>query len=428
MTIRPIRTMMNHATTEIFFDNLRVPAENLIGEEGKGFRYILSGMNAERILIAAECIGDAQWFIEKATAYAKERNVFGRPIGQNQGIQFPIAQGLRPHARRRSDGARGGRLYEAGEPCGAEANMAKLLAADASWEAANACVQTHGGFGFAEEYDVERKFRETRLYQVAPISTNLILASRRPSTCSGCRSGVACLTWSLDTIGPITRSLRDLRLVTAIIADRSPDAPVPAVSALRFAVPHPSLLEGCEPEVADLFNALVSRLERGGATVRQAGFPQLEFGKLRRAALLIAEVEGACLLEAELSKPDRYSDGFRAMLDYGRNASAARVALAYREIRQARLSFSASLAQVDALLLPTTPQRAFPHDDPVPANQADFTVLASAADAPAIAMPLPADTGLPASAQLIGSPCAEGRLLAIAETLLQDGVVARRGR
>jgi aspartyl-tRNA(Asn)/glutamyl-tRNA(Gln) amidotransferase subunit A len=250
----------------------------------------------------------------------------------------------------------------------------------------------------------------------------------KPTTGLVDTSGVACLTWSLDTIGPITRSLRDLRLVTAIIADRSPDAPVPAVSALRFAVPHPSLLEGCEPEVADLFNALVSRLERGGATVRQAGFPQLEFGKLRRAALLIAEVEGACLLEAELSKPDRYSDGFRAMLDYGRNASAARVALAYREIRQARLSFSASLAQVDALLLPTTPQRAFPHDDPVPANQADFTVLASAADAPAIAMPLPADTGLPASAQLIGSPCAEGRLLAIAETLLQDGVVARTGR
>jgi acyl-CoA dehydrogenase len=176
MTIRPIRTMMNHATTEIFFDNLSVPAENLIGEEGKGFRYILSGMNAERILIAAECIGDAQWFIETATSYAKERNVFGRPIGQNQGIQFPIAQSY-AHMRAAALMVReAAGLYEAGEPCGAEANMAKLLAADASWEAANACVQTHGGFGFAEEYDVERKFRETRLYQVAPISTNLILA------------------------------------------------------------------------------------------------------------------------------------------------------------------------------------------------------------------------------------------------------------
>jgi acyl-CoA dehydrogenase len=176
MTIRPIRTMMNHATTEIFFDNLSVPAENLIGEEGKGFRYILSGMNAERILIAAECIGDAQWFIETATAYAKERNVFGRPIGQNQGIQFPIAQSY-AHMRAAALMVReAAGLYEAGEPCGAEANMAKLLAADASWEAANACVQTHGGFGFAEDYDVERKFRETRLYQVAPISTNLILA------------------------------------------------------------------------------------------------------------------------------------------------------------------------------------------------------------------------------------------------------------
>jgi acyl-CoA dehydrogenase len=176
MTIRPIRTMMNHATTEIFFDNLSVPAENLIGEEGKGFRYILSGMNAERILIAAECIGDAQWFIETATTYAKERNVFGRPIGQNQGIQFPIAQAY-AHMRAAALMVReAAKLYEAGEPCGAEANMAKLLAADASWEAANACVQTHGGFGFAEDYDVERKFRETRLYQVAPISTNLILA------------------------------------------------------------------------------------------------------------------------------------------------------------------------------------------------------------------------------------------------------------
>ncbi len=176
LTIRPIRTMMNHATTEIFFDDLRVPAENLIGEEGKGFRYILSGMNSERILIAAECVGDAKWFIEKATNYAKERVVFGRPIGQNQGVQFPIAKA---YAQMRAADlmvreAIG--LYETGGNCGAEANMAKMLAADASFEAANVCIQTHGGFGFAEEYDVERKFRETRLYQVAPISTNLILA------------------------------------------------------------------------------------------------------------------------------------------------------------------------------------------------------------------------------------------------------------
>jgi acyl-CoA dehydrogenase len=163
LTIRPIRTMMNHATTEVFFDNMRIPASSLIGEEGRGFRYILSGMNAERILIAAECIGDAKWFIGKATAYAKERSVFGHAIGRNQGIQFPIA---RAYARE----------YEAGADIGAEANMAKLLAADASWAAADMCVQTHGGFGFAEEYDIERKFRETRLYQVAPISTNLILS------------------------------------------------------------------------------------------------------------------------------------------------------------------------------------------------------------------------------------------------------------
>ena len=169
--------MMNHATTEVFFDDMRVPAENLIGEEGKGFRYILAGMNAERILIAAECIGDANWFIEKATAYAKERVVFGRPIGQNQGIQFPIAQAYADDARGRTDGAARPRAStRPAHDCGAEANMAKMLAADASWEAANACVQTHGGFGFAEEYDVERKFRETRLYQVAPISTNLILS------------------------------------------------------------------------------------------------------------------------------------------------------------------------------------------------------------------------------------------------------------
>jgi len=176
LTIRPIRTMMNHATTEVFFDNVTVPAENLIGEEGKGFRYILSGMNAERILIAAECVGDAKWFIDKASAYAKERNVFGRPIGQNQGIQFPIAKAYANMRAAELMVREATRLYEAGKDCGAEANMAKMLAADASFEAANACIQTHGGFGFAEEYDVERKFRETRLYQVAPISTNLILS------------------------------------------------------------------------------------------------------------------------------------------------------------------------------------------------------------------------------------------------------------
>jgi acyl-CoA dehydrogenase len=176
VTIRPIRTMMNHATTEVFFDNLEVPAENLIGEEGKGFRYILDGMNAERILIAAECIGDARWFIAKASEYAKSRVVFGRPIGQNQGIQFPIARAYAASEAAALMVERASTLYEAGEPCGKEANMAKLLAADASWLAADMCVQTHGGFGFAEEYDIERKFRETRLYQVAPISTNLILA------------------------------------------------------------------------------------------------------------------------------------------------------------------------------------------------------------------------------------------------------------
>jgi acyl-CoA dehydrogenase len=176
LTIRPIRTMMNHATTEVFFTDMRVPAENLIGEEGKGFRYILSGMNAERILIAAECVGDAKWFIAKATAYAKERVVFGRPIGQNQGIQFPIAKAYASMRAAELMVKEATRKYEAGQDCGAEANMAKMLAADASFEAANACIQTHGGFGFAEEYDVERKFRETRLYQVAPISTNLILS------------------------------------------------------------------------------------------------------------------------------------------------------------------------------------------------------------------------------------------------------------
>jgi acyl-CoA dehydrogenase len=176
LTIRPIRTMMNHATTEVFFDNVTVPAANLVGEEGKGFRYILSGMNAERILIAAECVGDAKWFIDKASSYAKERHVFGRPIGQNQGIQFPIARAYANMRAAELMVREAIALYEAGENPGAEANMAKMLAADASFEAANTCVQTHGGFGFAEEYDVERKFRETRLYQVAPISTNLILS------------------------------------------------------------------------------------------------------------------------------------------------------------------------------------------------------------------------------------------------------------
>lgn len=176
LRISPIRTMMNHATCEVFFDNVEIPAENLIGEEGRGFGYIMSGMNAERILIASECIGDAKWLIEKSSAYASEREVFGRPIGQNQGISFPIAQA---YARMR--GAElmvheAVRLYETGANPGAEANMAKMLAAEASWEAAEAAVQTHGGFGFAEEYDIERKFRETRLYQVAPISTNLILS------------------------------------------------------------------------------------------------------------------------------------------------------------------------------------------------------------------------------------------------------------
>ena len=176
LAIRPIRTMMNHSTTEVFFDNVHIPAENLVGEEGKGFRYILSGMNAERILIAAECIGDAKWFIEKAADYAKERVVFDRPIGKNQGIQFPLA---RAYAQMRAAELmvhKAAALFEADMNCGAEANMAKLLAADASWAAADACIQTHGGFGFAEEYDIERKFRETRLYQVAPISTNLILS------------------------------------------------------------------------------------------------------------------------------------------------------------------------------------------------------------------------------------------------------------
>lgn len=176
LTIRPIRTMMNHATTEVFFDDMPVPAANLIGEEGKGFRYILSGMNAERMLISAECIGDAKWFIEKASSYASDRSVFGRPIGQNQGIQFPIARAYSQMRAAELMLHEAIRLYEAGGNPGEEANLAKLLAADAQWAAAEACLQTHGGFGFAEEYDVERKFREARLYQVAPISTNLILS------------------------------------------------------------------------------------------------------------------------------------------------------------------------------------------------------------------------------------------------------------
>ncbi len=176
LTVRPIRTMMNHATTEVFFENMRVPAEAVIGREGEGFRYILSGMNAERILIGAECIADAKWFIGKAAAYAAERVVFGRPIGQNQGVQFPIARayiGMRAAELMVREAAT---LYDDGKECGAEANMAKQLAAEASWAAADMCVQTHGGFGFAEEFDIERKFRETRLYTVAPISTNLILS------------------------------------------------------------------------------------------------------------------------------------------------------------------------------------------------------------------------------------------------------------
>ena len=176
ITVRPIRNMVNHETNELFIDQLEVPIENLIGEEGKGFKYILDGLNAERILIAAECIGDGYWFVDKAGDYAKNRVVFDRPIGKNQGVQFPIARSyvnVRAADLMRFEAAR---LFDAKRPCGAEANMAKLLAADASWEAANACLQTHGGFGFAAEYDVERKFRETRLYQVAPISTNLILS------------------------------------------------------------------------------------------------------------------------------------------------------------------------------------------------------------------------------------------------------------
>lgn len=176
MTIRPIRTMMNHATTEVFFDDVKVPAANLIGEEGKGFRYILDGMNAERTLIASECLGDAQWFIKKATDYANERNVFGSPIGKNQGVQFPIARAYASYRAAALMVNEAATKFDAGEKCAEEANIGKMLASEASWEAAEMCVQTYGGFAFAEEYDIERKFRETRLYQVAPISTNLILA------------------------------------------------------------------------------------------------------------------------------------------------------------------------------------------------------------------------------------------------------------
>ena len=176
MTVKPIANMVNHETNELFFDDLEIPAENLIGEEGKGFKYILTGLNAERTLIAAECIGDGYWFTDKVVGYAKERVVFGRPIGQNQGVQFPIAEAYIEIEAANLMRWEACRRYDAGLPCGAQANMAKLLAAKASWEAANACIQFHGGFGFANEYDVERKFRETRLYQVAPISTNLILS------------------------------------------------------------------------------------------------------------------------------------------------------------------------------------------------------------------------------------------------------------
>jgi acyl-CoA dehydrogenase len=176
LEVKPIPNMVNHETNELFFDNLEIPAENLIGEEGMGFKYILDGLNAERALIAAECIGDGYWFTEKVTEYAKSREVFGRPIGQNQGVQFPIAEAHIEIEAANLMRFEACRLYDAGEPCGAQANMAKYLAAKASWEAANACIQFHGGFGFAAEYDVERKFRETRLYQVAPISTNLILS------------------------------------------------------------------------------------------------------------------------------------------------------------------------------------------------------------------------------------------------------------
>ena len=176
LTIRPIRTMINHATTEVYFDDLMVPASNLVGEEGKGFHYILDSMNAERILISSECIGDARWFIEKAANYARDREVFGRPIGQNQGIQFPIARAYAQMEAAALMTQNAAAMFDAEEPCGSEANMSKMLASEAAWAAAEMCLQTHGGYGFAEEYDIERKFRESRLYQVAPISTNIILA------------------------------------------------------------------------------------------------------------------------------------------------------------------------------------------------------------------------------------------------------------
>jgi acyl-CoA dehydrogenase len=176
LTIKPVRTMLNHATTELFFDNLEVPVENLIGKEGRGFRYILDGMNAERILIAAECIGDGRFFVDRASAYARDREVFGRPIGANQGVQFPIARAHVQVTAANLMVEHAAQMFERGEPCGSEANMAKMVASEASWFAADVCIQTHGGFGFAEEYDIERKFREARLYQVAPISTNLILS------------------------------------------------------------------------------------------------------------------------------------------------------------------------------------------------------------------------------------------------------------
>ncbi len=176
LTIRPIRTMLNHSSTELFFDDLLVPVENLIGEEGSGFKYIIDGMNAERVLIASECIGDGRFFVDRASGYAKDRSVFGRSIGANQGIQFPIARAYIDIEAAAGMVTQAGALFDAGEPCGSEANMAKMLASEASWRAADTCLQTFGGFGFAEEYDIERKFRETRLYQVAPISTNLILS------------------------------------------------------------------------------------------------------------------------------------------------------------------------------------------------------------------------------------------------------------
>ena len=176
LEIKPIRTMINHATTEVFFEDLRIPADSLVGEEGKGFGYVLDGMNAERILIASECVGDARWFIGKAAAYARDRIVFDRPIGRNQGIQFPIAEAHVQTEAANLMVAEAARKFEAGEPCGAEANMAKYLASEVSWKAADMCMQTHGGFAFAEEYDVERKFRETRLYRIAPISNNLVLS------------------------------------------------------------------------------------------------------------------------------------------------------------------------------------------------------------------------------------------------------------